>query len=139
MPPGSWVTFGLRGDTLAASGDVVFDVGSGDTSVTSGDGVTADVGVESTAVTSSLEPQAAVTATRASPAMNRADPRGARLAGRVVESGVMQEAAACNRHGSSHCTTGGQGQAEEPSPRASAAGIGTAGHRGRHRRRGRLS
>jgi len=77
------------GVILVRSGDAV---GSTDPSVTSGVAVTADVGaaVGPGVAPSSLEPQAAVTAARASPAMNRASPRGARLAGRDVGSGVMQ-------------------------------------------------
>src|SRR5215218_1275381 len=97
-----WVGVGLR-DILVRSGDAV---GSTDPSVTSGVAVSADVGAAAVGPTgaapSSLEPQAAVTAARASPAMNRASPRGARLAGRDIGSGVMQEAAAGDHHGSGH-------------------------------------
>ena len=100
------VAVGSR-DSLLALGDA--DVGLRDTS--------GDAGVpgDPTGVTSLPEPQAAVTATRASPAMNRASPRDARQAGRdVVGSGVMQEAAAGNCRGSSDRPTG-QHQADEPS------------------------
>ena len=94
-------------------------------------------GVGLAAVTSSWpELHAAVTATRASPAMNRAGPRCARPAGRDLVSGVMQEATAHNHRGSGGRPSGGQHQTEEPGPRTAAGGIRTCRHRGGHRRRG---
>ena len=69
--------------------------------------------------------------------MNRAGPRSARRAGRVVRSGVMQEAAARKYRGSGYRTTGHHCQTQEPGCRTPAAGgIGTGGHRGGHRSRG---
>jgi len=66
-------------------------------------------------VPSSPELQATTTPTRASPAMNRAVPRGARLAGRAVESGLMQEATALRQGDSGHSTSGDQDQTDESS------------------------
>jgi hypothetical protein len=108
-------------DALLGLGDA--DVGSPDTS---GDAVVAaEVGAgDPTGATSPLEPQAAVKATRASPARNRASPRDAQQAGRdVVGSGVMQESAAGNCCSSGHRATGGKNQTDEPSPGTSAGGI----------------
>src|SRR5215218_2453490 len=68
-------------------------VGSWDALLACGDAdVAAEVGwADPTGATSPLEPQAAVKATRASPARSRASPRDAQQAGRnVVGSGVMQ-------------------------------------------------
>jgi hypothetical protein len=111
---GSW-------DALLALGDA--DVASPDTC---GDAVVAAEvgGADPTGATSPLEPQAAVKATRASPARNRASPRDAQQAGRnVVGSGVMQESAAGNCCSSGRRTTGGKHQTYEPSPGTSACGI----------------
>ncbi|HJQ89583.1 MAG TPA: hypothetical protein VJ820_19220 [Propionibacteriaceae bacterium] len=101
-----------------------------------GDAVAA--GVDPDGVTSfwSLEPHAAVTATRATPAMNRASPRGARQAGWIVKSGVMQETAPNNYRGSGQRTTGHHCQTQETGRRTPAAsGIRTCGHLSGNRRR----
>jgi hypothetical protein len=112
--PPVWLAVGL-GDTLVTPADeVVADVDLGETYA---DAVIAGVGagVGPGAVTSwSPALQAAVTARRASPAMNRAGARGTRLAGLEVGSGFMQEAAARNQRRSCHRTTGGKHQTEEP-------------------------
>src|SRR5829696_9244020 len=96
-----------------------FAVGSGGSSLTSGDVVAADgAAVDPTVVTWSPSVlQAAVTATRHSAAMNRAGPRGVRPARRNVGSGSMQEAAARNHHASHHRPTSGQHQTEGPGGR----------------------
>src|SRR5215217_701674 len=96
-------------------------VGSRDALLALGD---ADVGAGDPAgAASPLEPQAAVKATRTSPARNRASPRDAQQAGRnVVGSGVMQESAAGNCCSSGHRTTG-QHQTDEPSPGTSGCGV----------------
>jgi hypothetical protein len=88
-------------DTFVASDDgVAVDVCSGDTDVPSAAvTVGSEGGVDPAPVTSSPELQATMTAKRASPAMNRADPRGARLTGRTI-SDLMQEATALG-HGNS--------------------------------------
>jgi hypothetical protein len=107
------------------SRDALLVLGNADVGLreTSGDAVVAgEVGAgDPTGVTSPLEPQAAVTATRASPAMYRASPRDAQQAGLdVVGSGVMQEAAAGNRRGSGHGATPSEHQTDQPGTGTSA-------------------
>src|SRR5918995_3827810 len=75
--------------------------------------VGAGAGIDPSPVTSSPELQATMTAKRASPAMNRADPRGARRTGRTI-SGLMQEAAALGHGNSGRCSSSDQ-QADEAS------------------------
>ena len=97
---------------LALRDGVAADDGCRNASETSADGFTVGAGPD-VGTSSVSELQAAMTATRASPAVNRASPRDARLTGRCVESGIMQEAAPCDQRGSGDNSTGHQHQAKD--------------------------
>src|SRR5919106_1302070 len=103
-----------------------------------GVGASADFGILShhRADGSSSDPHAAttattVTATRASPAINRASPRVTRRAGWDVGSGVMQGAAASKQHEPGCCSPSRDHQANEPSG-AAVAVVDTSRHLSRH-------
>src|SRR5918993_3710369 len=105
---------GFLDPAVASDDGVVAGFCWGDAGFPSVGAVGAGAGIEPSPVTSSLELQATMTAKRASPAMNRADPRGARRTGRTI-SGLMQEAAALGHGNSGRCSSSDHQQADEAS------------------------